>query len=53
MTILLKNEIEGFKTIYRKEFWIDISDSEAEYMGRKLVNLSKLALYHNSHSSES
>ena len=41
------SELVEFKKIYKEEYWIDLSDSEAQHMAQNLINLSKLVLRHN------
>ena len=45
--MLLKEAIEEFKRIYKKEFGVEISDEEASFRANNLVNLYK-AVYGDS-----
>ena len=45
--MLLKEAIEEYKLIYKKEFDIELSDEEASFRANNLINLYK-AVYEDS-----
>ena len=47
MTMLQEEDIKKFQEIYFKEYWVEISDTEAIELWEKLINSMKCILFSN------